>query len=539
MKKIFYPDFFNDVFGPIMQPGSSGGFAGPARIGNVAASLIDGKPDSVKFLFNREDTNVSHLASFMTDRGYLGGVQGFLTDDVRLFDAHALARQSGISYEFGYLASPNSHIRSVRIEITSERGDSGSLVAASIGGGMIRVYEINGFQLDWQSDTYGVLVQSRPGQPAPESGPFEKAFSPAVISVLPVESTKGWKGLFLELSKKPDRATLQKYFPGYGLILLPALLPVITTRERGPQLFTTVAEWRKVAQVRGITFAQAAIEYEKAFSGWTDEKIWAYFEKIAGILHHQIHALEEIGYDNAADTPLLPIYGKYWGKYITSKQKISDSLTNHILIHAFSTNAKLPGVKIVPGPMGTGGGYLFSALDAVREDRGYSHERLIESLAVAAALGALAYTHTNASGEVGCVGESGVCCAMAAGAVTWLAGGDGIQVERAASMALQANIGIPCDPIPGGLEFPCITRTIRAAVTAPLYADLALAGIDPLIPYHEILQTIEANFRRSNPADLCGSACGCNRTPTAAECMRFLKDKTANDLLYRRETVNQ
>ena len=539
MKKIFYPDFFNDVFGPIMQPGSSGGFAGPTRIGNVAASLIDGKPDSVKFLFNREDTNVSHLASFMTDRGYLGGVQGFLTDDVRLFDAHALARQSGISYEFGYLASANSHIRSVRIEITSERGDSGSLVAASIGGGMIRVYEVNGFKLDWQSDTYGVLVQGKPGQSAPESGPFEKAFSAAFINVLPVESIDGRKGLFLELSEKPDRATLQKYFPDYGLVLLPALLPVITTRVRSPQLFTTVAEWRKVAEVRGITFAQAAIEYEKAFSGWTDGKIWAYFEKIAGILHHQIHALEEIGYDNAADTPLLPIYGKYWDKYITSKQKISDNLTNHILIHAFSTNAKLPGVKIVPGPMGTGGGYLFSALDAVREDRGYSHERLIESLAVAAALGALAYTHTNASGEVGCVGESGVCCAMAAGAVTWLAGGDGIQVERAASMALQANIGIPCDPIPGGLEFPCVTRTFRAAVTAPLYADLALAGIDPLIPYHEMLQNIETNFRRSNPADLCDSACGCNRTPTAAECMRFLKSETANDLFYRRETANQ
>lgn len=76
---------------------------------------------------------------------------------------------------------------------------------------------------------------------------------------------------------------------------------------------------------------------------------------------------------------------------------------------------------------------------------------------------------------------------MAAGAITWMAGGNGAQVEHAASMALQASLGIPCDPIPGGLEFPCITRTIRAAVTAPLYADMALSGINPLVPYHEVL----------------------------------------------------
>jgi L-serine dehydratase len=173
--------------------------------------------------------------------------------------------------------------------------------------------------------------------------------------------------------------------------------------------------------------------------------------------------------------------------------------------------------------MGTGGGYLFSALDAVREQHGISHERLVESLVVAAGLGSLAFTHTNASGEVGCVGESGVCCAMASGAVAWLCGGDGKAVEHAASMALQANIGIPCDPIAGGLEFPCITRTIRAAVTAPLYADLALAGIDPLIPYHEMLGVIEKTHKAATGDCLSGPRCGCNMAETAQACRARLE----------------
>jgi L-serine dehydratase len=198
--------------------------------------------------------------------------------------------------------------------------------------------------------------------------------------------------------------------------------------------------------------------------------------------------------------------------------------------YAYSTNAKIPGVVIVPGPMGTGGGYLYSALEAVREARGFSHEKLVEGLIVAAGLGAIAFTHAHASGESGCVGESGVCCAMASGAVTWMAGGTGEQVQHAASMALQANIGIPCDPIPGGLEFPCLTRTVRAAVTAPMYADMALSGVDPLIPYHEVLFAIEKN-RQENQKAVSGPLCGVNCTLTAQKCALFLKDEVMGDKL--------
>jgi L-serine dehydratase len=110
---------------------------------------------------------------------------------------------------------------------------------------------------------------------------------------------------------------------------------------------------------------------------------------------------------------------------------------------------------------------------------------------------------------------------MASGAITWMAGGTGTQVQNAASMALQANIGIPCDPIPGGLEFPCLTRTVRSAVTAPLYADMALCGIDPLIPYHEMLLAIEET-RIKHGDGVSGPDCGVNYTATAAQCQQFL-----------------
>jgi L-serine dehydratase len=349
---------------------------------------------------------------------------------------------------------------------------------------------------------------------------FINGLGDAVLEHQIVRNNAGEEAYYIELSRPPEDSSLG-IFPVTDWVLIPALLPVVSFKGRGNQLFKTVDEWIAYTEEHHISFVDAAIEYEKIFSGWDDNAIWNYFEQIRDILLNQIHALEDRRIDPVPDTPLLPVYGKFWNQYKKEGKVLQDSLTSRILDYAFSVNAKIPGVKIVPGPMGTGGGYLFSALEAVREARGFSRRKQLEGLVVAAGLGAIAYTLCRASGASGCVGESGICCAMASGAITWMAGGTGREVQNAASMALQANIGIPCDPIPGGLEFPCLTRTVRAAITAPLYADMALAGINPLIPYHEMLALIERT-RSLFPDAISGPDCGTNCTATAERCQRFL-----------------
>lgn len=540
MAKLFYPDFFNDVFGPIMQPGSSGGFAGPARIGNIARNLINETPEKVVISLQNEDVGrFNSLGNFMTDRGYLGGLQGFAQDDVRLFDAHRLARESGLSYEFKLDDINYGYERAVKIEVIGDNS-KGTLIGASVGGGMIRIYEVDGYKLNWQSDTYGVLIKDiHNGGRRSIQKLFEEELSEHLVVLTVVTDKDGKEAIFAELDfdDSKDRDVISEWG---DVIFLPAVLPVVTRKDRKEQLFTTVEEWRKYAGENNISFLQAAIEYEKAFSGWTDEQIWSYFTKIRDIFDKQIHSLEDLDYE-AEDTPMLPIYGKKWKKFIDEGKPISDKLTRHILTHAYATNAKVPGVIIVPGPMGTGGGYLYSALDAVREERGYSRQKELEALVIAAALGALAYTHTNASGDRGCIGESGVCNAMAAGAIAYMASPDdpivevGVAVERAASMALQANMGLVCDPIPGGLEFPCITRTLRAAVTAPMYAEMAIIGIDPLIPYHECLIAMERHYKLMPHELLCGGNCGTCTTPTAQKCKNFLTDLMAENLSFNAE----
>ncbi|AEF83449.1 L-serine ammonia-lyase, iron-sulfur-dependent, subunit alpha [Leadbettera azotonutricia] len=519
MSKIFYPDFFNDVFGPIMQPGSSSSFAGNSRVGHAASFTIKGKLKRAKIRFNLSDKGrIRKLGNMMEDRAFLGGLQGFATDDERLFKSHELARENKISYEFGALDKDTPYPGSVCFDLESDKGEKGRLIGASIGGGMILISEINGFPVEWQGDSNALFF--KPGVVQSKIDTLIKHQGSAVLAQKILKSASGEEARFVEFSELPAEKDLENFAPEEFLVYR-ALLPVVSFNGRQPQLFKNVDEWIAYAEAKHISFVEAAIAYEKAFSGWDEKRIWAYFEHIRDILLNQIHALEDQGIDPVPDTPLLPVYGKQWNRYKKSGKVLQDSLTSRIMDYAFSVNAKIPGVKIVPGPMGTGGGYLFSALEGVREARGLTRQKQLEGLAVAAGLGAIAFSNCHASGASGCVGESGICCAMASGAITWMAGGTGQQVQHAASMALQANIGIPCDPIPGGLEFPCLTRTVRAAVTAPLYADMALSGIDPLIPYHEVLHAIE-HTRNLYPEAICGADCGTNCTPTAEKCQRFL-----------------
>lgn len=533
-EKIFYPDFFNDVFGPIMQPGSSGGFAGTSRAARVARYSVLSEPEEVTFVFAPGSHTIDSLGTFMEDRAYLGGILDFDTEDERLFSAHEIARERGLSYEFKEgKEAENIPAYSAYVYIKGKSGETGTAVVSSIGGGMIRAYRLNDFEVNYQADTYGLLVWKDSEDVADAlSDILKNKLGSSFVDINIVRDSSGRSGIFAETDSPVDELlTNELVSEGYEYRAYPALLPVVTSLKRKPQLFDTVTDWKRIAVERGISFVDAAIEYEKDFSGWSREQIIARFEKIADILYHQVHALEELGVNNVEDTPVLPVYGKHWDRYKKEKEQLTDPLTQRIIENALSTNAKVPGVKIVPGPMGTGGGYLFSALDAVREARGYSHEQLIEGLIIAAAFGAIAYTRSNPSGERGCVGESGVCNAMASAAVAQMSGATPDQVENAASMALQANLGLVCDVIPGGKEFPCITRTVRAAVTAPLYADLARAGIDPIIPYHEVIDAMEEHYRKTPQEMLCGYTCGINCSPAAHKCHLFQQTEYMNGKL--------
>jgi L-serine dehydratase len=98
-------------------------------------------------------------------------------------------------------------------------------------------------------------------------------------------------------------------------------------------------------------------------------------------------------------------------------------------------------------------------------------------LLTAAAVGALYKQNASISGaEVGCQGEVGVACSMAAAGLAAALGGSNAQIENAAEIAMEHNLGLTCDPIGGLVQIPCIERNAMGAIKAIDAARLAMLG---------------------------------------------------------------
>ncbi|CAM5316085.1 L-serine dehydratase OS=Streptomyces alboniger OX=132473 GN=CP975_25065 PE=3 SV=1 [Streptomyces alboniger] len=102
---------------------------------------------------------------------------------------------------------------------------------------------------------------------------------------------------------------------------------------------------------------------------------------------------------------------------------------------------------------------------------------MVRFLLAAGAIGMLFKENASISGaEVGCQGEVGSACSMAAGALAEVLGGSPEQVENAAEIGMEHNLGLTCDPVGGLVQIPCIERNGMAAVKAVTAAKMAMRG---------------------------------------------------------------
>ena len=136
------------------------------------------------------------------------------------------------------------------------------------------------------------------------------------------------------------------------------------------------------------------------------------------------------------------------------------------------------GGRVVTAPTNGAAGILPAVLHYYRRFvPGSDDEGAIRFLLTAGAIGMLYKTNASISGaEVGCQGEVGVACSMAAGALAEVLGGSPEQVENAAEIGMEHNLGLTCDPIGGLVQVPCIERNAMASIKAINAARLALQG---------------------------------------------------------------
>jgi L-serine dehydratase len=150
-----------------------------------------------------------------------------------------------------------------------------------------------------------------------------------------------------------------------------------------------------------------------------------------------------------------------------------------VTLYALAVNEEnAAGGRVVTAPTNGAAGIVPAVLHYYdRFVPGSSAEGVTRFLLTAAAIGALFKQNASISGaEVGCQGEVGSACSMAAGALAELLGGTPEQVENAAEIGIEHNLGLTCDPIGGLVQVPCIERNAVASMTAINAARIALRG---------------------------------------------------------------
>ena len=133
------------------------------------------------------------------------------------------------------------------------------------------------------------------------------------------------------------------------------------------------------------------------------------------------------------------------------------------------------GGIIVAAPTCGAGGIIPSVIKYVQETTLRSDKMILHGLATAGLIGTVIKTNGSISGaQVGCQGEVGSACAMAAGAAAQMLGGSLRQIEYAAEMGLEHHLGLTCDPVNGLVQIPCIERNAHAASRALSCAQMSL-----------------------------------------------------------------
>ncbi len=251
-----------------------------------------------------------------------------------------------------------------------------------------------------------------------------------------------------------QQAFWRVYSPGGGALMEDEQPPAALVY---PQ--SSMAEILKYCTSSGLTFW----EYVEACEGKT---IWDYLVDVNRIMHESVQR----GIQAEGVLPGgLGVSRRAWTFHRKSLLN-SSNLVREGFLPAYAlavAEENATGGLIVTAPTCGSCGVLPAVICHIEDTVQTSEKYILRALATAGLIGNLIKQNASISGaEVGCQGEIGSACAMAAAAATQLMGGTIRQIEYAAEMGLEHHLGLTCDPVNGLVQIPCIERNVFAATRA-------------------------------------------------------------------------
>ncbi|NNK37404.1 MAG: L-serine ammonia-lyase [Xanthomonadales bacterium] len=242
---------------------------------------------------------------------------------------------------------------------------------------------------------------------------------------------------------------------------------IVEDRTALPYPFATGDELLGLCSRHGIRIAELMLANERS---WRSER-----EIRAGLLgiHRAMRECMERGYRQEGSLPgglqVVRRAPRLYRELSTRAEADPLSVLDWVNLYALAVNEEnAAGGRVVTAPTNGAAGVIPAVIQYyLHFVPGSDDSGVIEFLLTAGAIGILYMQNASISGaEVGCQGEVGVACSMAAGGLTAAMGGSLSQIENAAEIAMEHNLGLTCDPVGGLVQIPCIERNAMAAVKA-------------------------------------------------------------------------
>ncbi|MBB3176309.1 L-serine ammonia-lyase [Variovorax sp. Sphag1AA] len=252
-----------------------------------------------------------------------------------------------------------------------------------------------------------------------------------------------------------------------------------------PHPFLTGDELMSQARAHGLSIAQLMLANETVWR--TPAEVHAGVLRIWRVMQQCVQ--RGFGIDNPSANEHLPgalhirrrapqLYRELLAR--DGSAEGADPLAAMDWVNAFAMAANeenAAGGRVVTAPTNGAAGVVPAVLHYYDKFCRASEDGIVNFLLTAAAIGMLYKANASISGaEVGCQGEVGVACSMAAGGLAAALGGTPAQIENAAEIGMEHNLGLTCDPVGGLVQIPCIERNAMGAVKAINAARMALRG---------------------------------------------------------------
>lgn len=522
------PIRIKDVVGPIMVGPSSSHTAGALRIAQMTRNLLPGEPVQARFTLYGSFSRT--YRGHGTDKALVAGMLGFAADDLRIARSFEIAAERGFSFEF--VPEPDvkvSHPNTVDIEACDSTGSAVTVRGVSVGGGMAELQRIDGIDVHVTGEFTCMIVHQidRPGVLAHVSDCLGRAN--VNIGTVAMNRTRPGGDAFVafDVDDPVSQQTVDE------ILAHEAIRSVNVVQKETPEEASEVhSEPRMSPDEAQAVFAELDFEYGTDMLGYCEEHdesighvflrreeailamdgegpapIGDYLDRVLDVMRESI--------DRPIEKPEKSMGGLIGGEAAAMSElgsgdegACSDELSrlSTYALAVLETNASMG--RIVAAPTAGSAGVLPAVLFTLAEEHGFSRDDLHLALANAAAIGCLISRNATVAGaEGGCQAEIGSASAMAASAAVELMGGTPRMCLRAASNAIASMLGLVCDPIGGLVEAPCQKRNATGAANALVSAQMALAGMENLVPFDETVEAMK-KVGRSLPAELRETALG-------------------------------